>query len=114
MVESKKFQLETDIPWEDLGNGIKRQLYGYDDKIMMVKVKFEKNAIGAIHSHPHTQVTYVESGTFKTTIGDEIKILRKGDGFYIPSNVAHGVICLETGVLVDVFAPGRNDFLPTH
>jgi len=42
-------------PEQNLGNGIKRQLYGYDNKIMMVKVKFEKNAVNTIHSHPHTQ-----------------------------------------------------------
>jgi quercetin dioxygenase-like cupin family protein len=112
VIESKKFQLESETSWEDLGNGIKRQLYGYDDKIMMVKVQFEKNAIGAIQSHPHTHVTYLESGAFETTIGIENKILLKGDGFYIPSNVEHGVVCLEPGVLVDVFAPFGNDFLP--
>lgn len=114
MTESKKFQVESETAWKDLGNGIKRQLYGYDDKIMMVKVKFEKNAVGAIHSHPHTQVTYVESGTFKTIIGHQNKILQKGDGFFVPSDVEHGVICLEPGVLVDVFTPLRNDFLPQY
>ena len=63
---------------------------------MMVKVKFEKNAVDTLHSHSHTQVTYVESGTFKTTIGTENKILRKDDRFYIPSRVEHGVICLTS------------------
>ena len=45
VIENKKFQVESETPGEDLGNGIKRQLYGYDDKMMMVKVKFEKNAV---------------------------------------------------------------------
>lgn len=112
MLASKKFIVERETGWEDLGKGLKRQLYGYDDKMMMVKVKFEKNAIGALHSHPHTQVTYIESGSFKITIGNESKILNKSDGFYIPSNVEHGVLCLEAGILLDVFAPSRNDFLP--
>ena len=42
VIENKKFQVESETPGEDLGNGIKRQLYGCDDKMMMVKVKFEK------------------------------------------------------------------------
>jgi quercetin dioxygenase-like cupin family protein len=39
----------------DLGTGIQRQVYGYDDKIMLVKVRFEKGAIGELHEHPHAQ-----------------------------------------------------------
>ena len=35
---------------------------GYDDKIMLVKVHFEK-VVGTMHEHYHSQVTYVESGS---------------------------------------------------
>ena len=35
---------------------------------MVVKVKFEKGAVGAVHHHVHSQVTYVESGKFEFTI----------------------------------------------
>jgi quercetin dioxygenase-like cupin family protein len=111
MLESKIFQIAQEIKWEDLGNGIKRQIFGYDDRVMMVKVKFEQGAIGVLHQHHHTQITYVESGVFETTIGDEKTVLKKGDGFYAPSNVIHGVVCIEPGILVDTFSPHREDFL---
>jgi quercetin dioxygenase-like cupin family protein len=29
----------------------------------------------------------------------------------VPSNARHGVVCIEAGVLVDVFSPLRKDFL---
>lgn len=106
------FQLDAETKWETVGNGIQRQLYGYGDQVMMVKVKFEKDAVGTPHRHPHVQVTYVESGAFELTIGGEKKILHGGDGFYVPSNVEHGCRCLSPGVLVDVFTPHREDFLP--
>lgn len=111
MLESKVFQIASEIEWQDLGNGIQRQLFGYDDRVMMVKVKFEQGAIGVLHQHHHTQITYVESGVFETTIGDEKTRLKQGDGFYAPSNVIHGVVCIEPGVLVDTFSPHREDFL---
>ncbi len=111
MQHSLSFQYSAAIPWQDLGNGIKRQLYGYDDKVMLVKVLFEKDAIGTLHQHPHSQVTYVESGVFEMTIGNEKKILRQGDGYYVPPHVLHGCICLEPGMLVDCFSPLREDFL---
>jgi quercetin dioxygenase-like cupin family protein len=111
MIQSSEFQFEKDIPWEDVGNGIQRQIYGYDDRVMLVKVKFETGGVGSLHQHPHTQVTYVDGGAFEFTIGNEKKIIRKGDGCYVPPNTIHGCVCLEAGMLVDVFSPHREDFL---
>lgn len=111
MLQSTAFQVEKEIPWQDLGNGIQRQVYGYDEQIMLVKAKFERGAIGALHSHPHVQVTYVDSGAFEMSIGEEKKIIKKGDGYYVAPNVVHGCVCLEPGMLIDVFTPHREDFL---
>jgi quercetin dioxygenase-like cupin family protein len=111
MIQGNIFQVAAEMDWQDLGDGIQRQIFGFDDRIMMVKVKFEEGAIGVLHQHPHTQISYVESGVFETTIAGEQKSLKKGDGFYVPPNAVHGVVCLEAGILVDVFSPHREDFL---
>ena len=110
-MQSNLFQIETETPWEDLGNGIQRQMFGYDDRLMLVKVKFEAEAVGALHEHHHSQVTYVESGVFEMTIGDNKKMIRKGDGYYVPPHEIHGIICHEPGMLLDVFSPHREDFI---
>lgn len=112
MAQSNLFQIENEIPWQNLGDGIQRQIFGFDDKLMIVKVKFEQGAIGSMHQHPHTQATYVESGSFEVTIGNETKTIKAGDGFYIPPNTMHGVVCVQAGVLIDSFSPVREDFLP--
>jgi len=111
MLQSNLFQKDKEIAWEDLGNGIQRQVYGFNEQLMMVKVKFEQGATGQLHEHPHTQVTYIESGNFEMTIGEEKKYLKPGDGFYVPPNTIHGIICLQPGILIDAFAPVREDFL---
>jgi quercetin dioxygenase-like cupin family protein len=111
MIQSEIFQIAAETAWQDLGDGIQRQILGYDDKVMMVKVKFEQGAVGVLHQHHHTQISYVESGVFETTIGEAKKVLKKGDGFIVPANAIHGVICIERGTLVDVFSPHREDFL---
>ena len=105
------FQYDHEVSWQTADEKVERQLYGYNSDVMMVKVKFEQGGIGTMHQHPHTQVTYVESGEFRMTIGDETKILRKGDGYFVPPNTIHGCVCLEAGMLVDCFAPMRQDFL---
>jgi quercetin dioxygenase-like cupin family protein len=111
MLQSKAFQFDGEITWQDLGNGIHRQVFGYDDKVMLVKVKFDKGASGALHEHHHSQVTYIETGVFEMTIGSEKKIIRKGDGYYVQPHVEHGIVCLEAGMLIDVFSPHREDFI---
>ncbi len=65
------------------------------------------------HSHPHRQSTYVASGVFEFTINGDIKIIKEGDGVFIPPNVVHGTKCIEAGVLIDAFSPVREDFIPT-
>ncbi|MEN8789947.1 MAG: cupin domain-containing protein [Flavobacteriaceae bacterium] len=108
---SKEFLFGEEIPWEVVGEGVKRQIMGYDDKIMLVNVKFDKGGIGPMHEHYHSQVTYVVSGRFELTIGGETKTVKGGDAFYIPPHVLHGAVCLEGGVLIDVFSPIREDFM---
>ena len=99
------------LDWEELGGGISRKILGWDEKIMMVKVKFEKGAEGSPHQHIHTQTTYCAKGKFEFTVDHEKQLVEYGDGVYIPSNVIHGAVCLEEGVLIDVFSPVREDFL---
>ena len=108
---AKTFIENADISWENVGEGVKRKIMGYDAKLMMVKVEFEKGGVGVLHQHYHSQITHVESGSFEVQINGEKKILAAGDAFYIPPNVLHGAVCLEAGVLIDVFSPMREDFI---
>jgi len=98
----------------EAGEGVTRQHLGYDDTILMARVVFEEGAEGYTHSHPHSQVTYVESGIFDFTVGSETQRLVAGDGTYIPPDAKHGAVCIEKGVLLDVFSPIREDFLPEN
>lgn len=72
------FVFNQDIPMEDLGEGISRKVLAHSDNMMSVEVHFEEGAIGAMHSHPHEQLTYVLSGEFEFTIGDEKKNRQNG------------------------------------
>ena len=111
MAMNEAFVFAKDRVFEDQGGGVKRRILAYGDNMMQVEVHFEKGAVGAVHSHPHTQLTHVLDGAFEFTIGDEKKIVRKGDTLYKVPNIPHGCVCLEKGVLLDTFAPYREDFL---
>ncbi len=109
--KSENFIIGAELPWENPSQGIKRQIMGYDGQIMLVRVMFEKGAIGYVHEHFHSQSTYVVSGKFEVMIKGEKRILEAGDGFYIEPDAPHGAVCLESGELIDVFSPMRQDFL---
>ena len=108
---SESFIFAKDKPWEPAGEGVTRQVLGYDGQVMVVKVKFEKGAVGTPHTHYHTQTTYVASGKFEFTVGGETKIVEAGDGIYMEPDVLHGCVCLEEGMLIDCFSPMRADYL---
>ena len=105
------FALTEELPWEDLGSGLQRKILGYDDKLMMTHMRFKKGAVGAVHKHPHTQVSYIVQGSFEVQVGSEKKVLSAGDSFHAPSNVEHGVVALEDSMVLDIFTPMREEFL---
>lgn len=108
---SPTFVLSSQLPWETVGEGVTRQVLTHEASLMLVRVRFAAGAVGALHQHRHTQLTYVESGVFRCTVGEQERQLRAGDSFYAPSNVWHGVVCEEAGSLVDAFSPMREDFV---
>lgn len=96
---------------EDQGNGVIRRVLAYNDSLMCVENTFKKGAVGALHHHPHTQITYVVSGCFEFEIDGVKKQVRAGDTMLKTDSVEHGCVCLEDGVLLDIFSPMREDFV---
>lgn len=109
--QSKAFMLGAQTPRESVGEGLVRQLFGYNDAILMAKVDFDAGAVGTVHAHPHSQVSYVVSGEFDVFVDGVETRLGPGDSFYIAPNLDHGAVCRKAGVLIDVFSPVREDFL---
>jgi quercetin dioxygenase-like cupin family protein len=53
----------------------------------------------------------VVSGKFEFTIGGEKKIVSAGDTMLKKDGVEHGCVCLEEGILLDIFTPMREEFV---
>ena len=105
------FLRSADVPWEEVAEGVRRQVLGHGADLMMVVVEFAPGAVGALHSHPHRQVTYVAAGSFEVSVDGTWRVLGAGDCFYVAAGLEHGVVAREAGTLVDVFTPAREDFL---
>ncbi len=105
------FVFNSDMKLEEFENGPNRKVLAYTDNMMAVEVFFDDGTVAALHSHPHEQLTYVISGEFEFTIGEETKIVKAGDTLYKEPNIIHGAKCLKKGVLLDTFTPMRKDFV---
>lgn len=112
LTSGNPFHMSLETPFEQVSVGIRRQILGFGDDLMICRVIFEQSAIGAEHAHHHSQATYVESGRFRITVDGAERELGSGDAFYVEPHISHGSVCLEAGVLIDTFSPMRADFLP--
>ncbi len=106
-----KFLMQAETISQDMSQGVQRKVLVHNEDLMMVEVHFAKGSIGAIHSHPHQQMTYILCGSFEFENDGEKRLLGQGDSVLIASGAKHGVLCLEDGKVLDVFNPERKDFL---
>lgn len=111
MTDQTKIIMNAEIPFTDLGGGVKRKVLSYNNQMMIVEVHFQKDSIGSAHTHKHTQSTYVKKGKFIFTIDNKDFEVCEGDTITFESNILHGTKCIEEGVLIDIFTPLREDFL---
>ncbi len=110
-VKNQVWNFNEEITLEKCGEGVQRKILSYTDELMCVENHFEKGAVGALHHHPHTQITYVVSGKFEFTIDGVKKIVTAGDSMLKKDSVEHGCVCLEEGILLDIFSPMREEFV---
>lgn len=110
MSTPKVFAQPTDGKVTPLDGSSRRVILDLPE-LMLVEFTFEAGGIGALHSHPHLQTSYVAEGVFEVTIDGVTETIGKGGAYIVPSGLVHGVKALEAGKLVDSFTPRRDDFL---
>lgn len=109
--KNRIWNFNEEIGAENCAEGVNRKILAYADEIMCVENHFEKGAVGALHQHPHTQITYVVSGKFEFEVDGVKKVVQQGDALLKRDGIRHGCVCLEEGILLDVFTPMREEFV---
>jgi quercetin dioxygenase-like cupin family protein len=102
------------IPVDPIADGIARRMV-WGEHLMVCRLEFAPRVVTPVHSHPHEQVTLVERGRALFTVEGVERVVSAGDVLYFPSDVRHGATMLdEPVVLIDIFSPVREDFLPAR
>jgi quercetin dioxygenase-like cupin family protein len=100
------------VPVEQIAEGIERQMI-WGERLMICRLRFKPHVVTAVHSHPHEQMTIVERGRVQFSIDGQLRTATAGDVLHFSSDVAHGATMLdEEVVLIDIFSPIREEFLP--
>ena len=79
-------------------------------------VELSPGAPIGLHSHPHEQLSTIQSGNAEFILGGGTYSVRAGDVIRIPADLKHGVRVLgdEPVVIVDFFTPRRDDFVASE
>ena len=100
------------LPVERIAEGIERQML-WGERVMVCRLRIAPHVVTAPHEHPHEQIVIVDRGRVVFTVDGQERIATAGDVLHFPAGVQHGATMLdEEVVLIDIFSPVREDFLP--
>ena len=92
--------------------GLERRILAHNENMMLVEHRMQVGWAGARHAHPHDQLVYVISGRLRFSCAAETFEGGAGDSFILRGGVEHQAWALEPSVVLDVFTPYREDYLP--
>jgi quercetin dioxygenase-like cupin family protein len=84
----------------------------HGEKTLMGQFKIAKGSAIPAHTHPHEQTGFMISGKLRFNVDGEIFDAGPGDSWCLPGDVEHSAEALEDSVVVEVFSPVREDYLP--
>jgi unsaturated pyranuronate lyase len=82
----------------------------HSQNMTIARMHVQKYAVVPQHSHHNEQVSMVERGALKFVLNGEERIVRGGELIVIPADAVHLVEALEDTIVVDLFAPARDDW----
>ncbi len=100
----------SDAEVEQLSAGIGRQMLN-GDAMTLARVVLAAGAVVPDHRHDNEQIASVLSGRLRFVVGDEDREVVAGESVLIPGGVPHRVEALDDSVVLDAFAPRREDWL---
>lgn len=106
------FSHRSDEGFRTVLDGVELKALAWGDRTLLTEVRLAKGAEVPVHSHPHEQTGYLISGLLEFNVAGEITEAAPGDSWSLGADVEHGARALEDTVVVEVFSPVREDYLP--
>jgi quercetin dioxygenase-like cupin family protein len=110
--EDPMFNSNDESGFNDVLDGIRLKTLVYGEKTVMTEFRLEKGSDLPLHSHPHEQTGYLVKGHLRLLIGGQTFDVRPGDSWCIAGGTEHRAQILADSVVIEVFSPPREDYLP--
>ena len=95
-----------------LVEGVELTTLVHGEKTLMGQFKIAKGSVIPAHSHPHEQTGIMISGKVLFNVAGDITEVEAGDSWCLTGGVEHSAEALMDSVIVEVFSPVREDYLP--
>jgi quercetin dioxygenase-like cupin family protein len=98
--------------YRELVPGVAMKALTFGDNSLLCEFRIKQGAVMPAHQHPHEQTGYLVRGSLRF-FGDEGEFVAvPGHSWSFKGGVVHGAEALADTVLVEVFSPVRQDYLP--
>ena len=87
--------------------GVTRRAFD-SDGATVTSYEFEPGAEFPLHRHPQEQITLIEAGSVRMTLGGEQRELRRGAWSIVAGDVEHGIVAGPDGArIIAIVVPRR-------
>jgi quercetin dioxygenase-like cupin family protein len=98
--------------YRELGPGVAMKALTWGDNSLLCEFHLKQGAMIPAHHHPQEQTGYLVQGSLRF-FGDEGEaVVEPGHGWNFKGGVVHGAEVLLDSVVIEVFSPVRQDYLP--
>lgn len=102
------WQRVAEEPMPADGSVLRRFVNG--ERMTVARVAFTAGSAVAAHRHENEQFAVVLSGAMEFTVEGVAVVVRAGEALHLAANEFHGARALEDAVVLDLFAPIRDDW----
>ncbi len=98
--------------YRELIPGVRLKTVAHGDRTLMGVFRIASGAVIPEHDHPQEQTGYLVSGRLEFLVEGRTQLAEPGAGWNLSAGTRHGARALEDCVVVEVFSPVREDYLP--
>ena len=106
------FYKKSDEGYKEPAEGIKLKSLTHGEKTHLMEFRLAKGSVLPEHSHHHEQIGYLVSGGLLFNVNGERFEAGPGDSWSIAGDLPHSAEALDDCVVIEIFSPVREDYLP--
>jgi len=98
--------------YRELLPGVELRTVAHGERTLMGLFRIAQGAVIPVHDHPQEQTGYLVSGRLQFSVEGRTVTAEPGAAWALSAGTPHGATALEDSLVVEVFSPLRQDYLP--